>query len=464
MTTGRHCSTLTTRIRLNADRRVWGVKAGCWLLAVSGIIPSAIYAAEYHRDEDIAPESAEDVHSPMRDSTRSGPAPLRRILGKRLENASPFWRDTEARLRFRLYDFERENGDSTLSEAVAGGAEWEFSTGRWKDHISMSASWYTSFEIDAPEDREGTALLGPDQSDLSVLGKAYMEINFDTFIARLYRQDFDLPYLNRQDSRMIPNTHEGYIVGRIAPKLSFSVGYITKMKRRDDEDFVAMAEVAGVDGDDSGTQVAGFKYGFNENLYLGGFALRTPDVFQTTYAEAGWSRSLNERWGFQLSFQATDQRGIGDEQLGEFQTANIGLRTALSYRHAVLTVAYSSTDDDARIRAPYGGTPSFTSLMLFDFDRAGENAWSVGLSQNFKRFGYPGIGLQINYGRGQHARNADDTRLHDQREIDFTADFRPAKGLLKGLWLRLRYARGDRGPSADDRRDFRVILNYEIRL
>ncbi len=225
-----------------------------------------------------------------------------------------------------------------------------------------------------------------------------------------------------------------------------------------------MAEAAGVDGDESGTQIPGLKYVFNKNLNLGGLVLRTPDVFQTIYTEGSWRGSLSERWGFQVGIQATDQRSIGDQQLGEFQTQNIGFRTALSYRHAVVTIAYTSTDDDAGIRSPYGGSPSFASLMLLDFDQAGEEAWSVGLSQNFKRFGLPGFGLQINYARGQHARNADGTGLHDKREIDFTADFRPTRGRLNGFWLRLRYARADLGSSADDRRDFRAILNYEIGL
>ena len=48
--------------------------------------------------------------------------------------------------------------------------------------------------------------------------------------------------------------------------------------------------------------------------------------------------------------------------------------------------------------------------------------------------------------------------------VDFTADLRPTKGTFKGLWLRFRYARRDRGGSGDDRRDFRVIFNYEISL
>ena len=107
------------------------MKIGVYLLAIAGLVPTTSLAAEYHRDEEIAPESAEDVYAPMHDTIRR-PAPLRRIFAPRLESASPFWRDLGGRLRFRLYDFEREDGDSTLSQAIAGGTELEISTGRWK--------------------------------------------------------------------------------------------------------------------------------------------------------------------------------------------------------------------------------------------------------------------------------------------------------------------------------------------
>jgi len=440
------------------------MRIGAQVFAIFLLLPSVGHAAEYHVDENVAPKSAEDVFSPMRDSIRERPAPIRGVLGKRLENAPPFWRDATGRLRFRLYELERRDGDSMVAEAIAGGTEWELTTGSWNDRLSLSASWYTSFEIDAPEAGDGTSLLGPGQSDLSVIGKAYAEIDFGKFIARLYRQDFDLPFLNRQDSRMIPNTHEGYVVGRTGPKVSFSTGYITKMKGRDDENFVPMAKVAGVDDDDGGTQVAGLKYGFTDTIDLGGILLRTPDVFQTAYAEGSWRRSLSERWSAQLGIQYTDQRSIGDEKLGDFQTRSFGVRSTLSYRGTVASAVYTSTDEGAGIRKPYGGSPSFNSLMLFDFDRAGEKAWGMRLSQDFERFGLPGFGLQVNYTRGRHGRNADGDSLRDEREIDFTADFRPSEGRFKGFWLRLRYARGDRGASADDRRDVRLILNYEISL
>jgi len=35
-------------------------------------------------------------------------------------------------------------------------------------------------------------------------------------------------------------------------------------------------------------------------------------------------------------------------------------------------------------------------------------------------------------------------------------------GFLKGLWLRVRYAEGDRGSPVANRREVRVIVNYNL--
>lgn len=435
-----------------------------WVLVLFALLSMTARAAEYQRDEAIAPESAEEVDSPMRDAIPEKRKRRRQMLGKRLETAPAFWRDSKIDLGMRFYDFEREVDDTILSEALTGGGELSFTSGRWRERISIGASWYGSFAIDAPQNKDGTRLLGPGQSDLSVLGKAYANLHFGNITARLYRQDFALPYLNRQDSRMIPNTHEGYVFTRTESKLNFIVGHISKMKERDSEDFVPMAEIAGVDGDHTGTHVAGAQYVFNDSFDVGALVLNTSDVFQTSYVEGSWRRSLSEYWALQLGIQGTDQRSIGAHQLGRFQTQILGMRAIWSYRNAVLTVAYTTTDAGAAIRKPYGGSPSFNSLMLFDFDRASEDAWRIGLSQNFKRFGLPGVGLQLSYARGRNARTNDDTPLSDEREFDITADFRPPEGMLKGFWLRVRYARGDRGHGAADRRDFRLILNYDLGL
>ncbi len=74
----------------------------------------------------------------------------------------------------------------------------------------------------------------------------------------------------------------------------------------------------------------------------------------------------------------------------------------------------------------------------------------------------PGISLIVNYTKGRNAETDDGTLQPDADELAITADFRPQEGFLKGLWLRVRYAEGDRGSPAADRREVRVILNYSL--
>jgi hypothetical protein len=70
----------------------------------------------------------------------------------------------------------------------------------------------------------------------------------------------------------------------------------------------------------------------------------------------------------------------------------------------------------------------------------------------------------MNYAEG-YTPNSDSSGAPDQTELDLTLDIRPITPVLDGLWLRLRHARVDqRGQSADDVRDWRVNLNYQIPL
>ena len=75
---------------------------------------------------------------------------------------------------------------------------------------------------------------------------------------------------------------------------------------------------------------------------------------------------------------------------------------------------------------------------------------STNPTQSSDRYGRP----QAAFRRGIHVSS---------REIDITADFRPKSGLLKGLWLRVRYADAERGPAMADRRDLRLIINYSLK-
>ena len=131
---------------------------------------------------------------------------------------------------------------------------------------------------------------------------------------------------------------------------------------------------------------------------------------------------------------------------------------------AVLTLAYSHTDNNARIRNPYGGYPGYLSLNVRNFNRAGKDAWLIGFSYDFAHIGWHGLSGFINFASG----DTPDTGVlasPDQDEFDITLDYRPPKGFLQRLWVRARASFVDQhGPEAIDIADYRVILNYTVPL
>ncbi len=436
------------------------------LMLVSGLRTGTLYAAEYLLDQTIAPESVLEVPLAMGTIADDVASPPRRtVFNTDFSDAAPFWRDSESLLDIRVYNFERDDGSADLSEALAAGSDLTVTSGKWRNRFSVGATWHTSNGIDAPKSLGGTGILGPNQSDMSVISRAYVDYDISGEAnLRLYRQDFDLPYLNQQDSRMIPNTHEAYVIQSASERLQYIAGHVNKMKRRTSERFVSMGEIAGVEGSNVGTNIAGAQYKFLNDFTIGGIIQHTDDLLITTYLETSYSRNLAEEWDLRLTAQHTDQRSNGSELLGRFQTHSWGLRSQLSFRGAIVTAAYTEIDKDAAIQKPFGGTPGFTSSMLFDFDRAGEKAWRLGLSQNFASFGAPGISLVLNYTDGHGAILSDGSSLADEKEFDITLDFRPQGGLFEGLWLRVRKGEGDRSGDGRDRNDLRVILKFNLDL
>ena len=123
------------------------------------------------------------------------------------------------------------------------------------------------------------------------------------------------------------------------------------------------------------------------------------------------------------------------------------------------------TSSAGRIQSPYGFSPTYLGLMQSDFDRAGEEAWLVGLSYDFARVGLEGLSGFVNFAMGYDARDPRSAeRFASQYEVDLTVDYRFAgwRGLLEGLWLRVRASsRGLEGaPTASHQ--IRVIVNYDL--
>ncbi|NIP93385.1 MAG: OprD family porin, partial [Akkermansiaceae bacterium] len=108
---------------------------------------------------------------------------------------------------------------------------------------------YTSQELYGPSSRPGSGLLNEEKGSINTLGQLYLLGTWDRFSARVYRQDLDLPYVNRHDSRMIPKTFEAYVVkGKPIEGLTVGAAHISQIKDWDESGFTSMAEHAGVKG------------------------------------------------------------------------------------------------------------------------------------------------------------------------------------------------------------------------
>ena len=433
------------------------------------IAPQLSWGVEYLRDEEPYPDSVEELHGPLAQAFEKvlPQRPLFPRLRNILRNLPDPFRDSHFDLNVRTHYFNRENTNNSHNEAWAMGGSLAYQSGWYRDLLSLGGEVFTSQKFYGLRSRDGTLLLRPRQLGYTVLGRAYGKLKYKGQEASLYRQYYNLPYVNKQKNRMTPSTFEGYSLrGQLAP-FRYIAGYISRIKRRDSSTFVSMSEAAGVQKNRKrGLILAGAVYEPTDDFRAGAITYFVPDVFNTVYAGTEYTWSVTNELGMQLSAQFTDQRSVGAELLGlAFATQTGGTQAALSYRNIILRSAFSITADGAKVRNPYGGYPGYVSLMISNFNRADEKAWLIGLSYDCKRIGLPGLSFYTNYAQGYDARNATSNEsLPDEEEFDITFDYRVEDGPLRGLWFRSRWAYFDFASGGGSRHNVRLIVNYDLSI
>lgn len=428
-------------------------------------------ATEFIANEGPAPDSVEELRGPIviafpDDAER--PDALFDPFGRWLDKPSPFWSHMRFDVNFRTYYFLRDNGADAFveeSEAWAGGGTLDFESGKLWHRISIGGEYFASVPIDAPENSPGTGLLQPIQKTISTFGQGYVRATFGDQTVTVGRQRINKPYLNANDGRMLPQTFQGITLDGSWERGRFFIGYIDRIKLRSSDTFIPMGRRAGVQNSDEGLWELGARYEWGERNFVGAIASYIPDILSTIYSEldTGWSSG---NWDFRLGVQLTDQRSVGEHLLmgSSFDTQSLGARFSAGIDSFILTTVMSYNGDGAAIRSPFGGDPSFTTLMLSNFNLANQKTYRFGVSYTGTSFGYPGISGFMNYARGVNAKiGGTDTSLLDNEEIDVTVDFRPAAGALKGAWLRIRYGVLNPG-SSRKRYNIRVTLNWGLPL
>lgn len=419
--------------------------------AEPGPEPEAEAQAEEEEERDVEPNRADDVEG----------------IELEPEELPGFWEGSTLVLMPRSYYLDRDHDTPPDSAAWALGGALEYRSGWWRRRVRVGATLFTSQRLYGPEDEDGTQLLEPGQKGFSVLGEGFVTLRLAWQQGfRIGRQSFTLPYLSREDSRMVPNTFEAAGFGNIAETgLAYIAAYVDAIKRKDDDEFIPLSVAAGAAGSDEGMGLLGARYVFADGSLIAVTDQLSFDVMNTFFVKAERSFGLGADVSLRGYLQYTDQRSVGDELIGEFDTHLFAAQAELFYPHWSFRLAASTAGNDRGIQSPYGGAANYLAVIVDTFDRAGEDAWMVGMSYDLSAIGVDGLSLFTNVVTG-NTPDAGPNASPDETEYDLTVDYRFRTGLLDGFWLRVRgaYIDQDEAVGGNDVFDFRVILNYGLDL
>ena len=452
--------------------------AAVGFLALSPLGSAPLLAQEYIRDEEVTPESVDQVVSPMELSFQEK-AKIPRFfpwLKDQLKDTPAFFRDTKLNLNIRSFYFYRDkypDADPEKNEAWALGGALAYQSGWFLDRFSVGSTLYTSQELYGPDTRDGTLLLKPRQQGYTVVGQLYGRVKlFEDNFLNIYRYEYNTPFINKNDNRMTPNTFEGYTFNGAYGgkddllKFKYGGGYITKIKERNSDEFVWMSKDAGADVK-RGVVVGGGNVSY-KGLTFGAINYYSDDIINIFYTEGSYKLKLTDRLGLLFAAQYTDQRSVGSDLLKgySFDTNQFGMRGDVSYGGAVFSLGYTRDSHGADLQNPWSGYPGYTSVQVQDFNRAGEEAYIAKISYDFTNLGLKGVSAYALYVHGWGRVNPTTRNpVTDEDEINLDLQWRPHWDFLKGLWFRTRYAnvRQNEGPR-HTQDDFRFIVNYDIPL
>jgi hypothetical protein len=259
------------------------------------------------------------------------------------------------RLRMNYFYWEYERGSLHDPTGFALGGSLIYKTAPLYG-LSATAGLYTAQNLGLLD--KADALYGRSGKDtfsrydrleegdwgMTVLAQAYLQYNFHKSEIKIGRQIFESFLTKSNDTKMIPNTFEGYtLVSKDIPKTTVKLAFLTEQKLRDHTDFHDVITFNDGKGDtyskwnnqDDSASHRGLSYAnlkaagedVNNDLAIAGItnnSLRNvkldmwytgvPDLFYSLMAETNYKISLGEGWSLTPGIRYMQQfdNGAGD--------------------------------------------------------------------------------------------------------------------------------------------------------
>lgn len=221
----------------------------CVALSAAMAFAKPAPAAERELQEAPPPSSVTGIQTPIQ-RIITGPPKRRRALvpwlHEPMQALPSFFADTQLEARYRTYYLRQDRTNDVLSEAWAMGGSIYYRSGWLADLFQAEVEGFTSQPIVAEDSKSGTLLLQPVQDGYSVLGIANGKLRYKGLELTGGRVYLDLPFVNRNDSRMTPNTFEAITLQKPDGELKLTTGYAWNIKGRNSDEFVSFTEATGL--------------------------------------------------------------------------------------------------------------------------------------------------------------------------------------------------------------------------
>jgi len=310
--------------------------------------------------------------------------------------------------------------------------------------FALGASFYTVHSLSTTHNT-GVPFYGSEDEGYTLLGEAYLRLQYSKTHITLGRQSFDSPYANVDDIGMISNTFEGATLhSKEIPHTKIVLAYLNQWSGVDSdtpEDFTKLNA-------DDGIWVAGGVYSGLPHTQLKAWFYTLPNYAKLIYLEANHNLTLGDTV---LAF--TGQYSVQDYDNGERSSIyGASIEASIEPWGLSTIIAYNAVDGVASDNF-FGGGPFLSSSEHITIPDGGDDAkaWRVGGALDVATI--EGLSVGINYLSIQ--------RIAQERlnELDIVLGYSTSE-----TWsLQLIYSDiQDKSPHDESFSDIRFFVNYNF--
>jgi len=341
-----------------------------------------------------------------------------------------------------------------LSNAMGGFVGFESNL---LENLSIGSTLYTSQPLfHNPLNEGGLQLLEDDQSGYSVLGEAFVKLEYEKTMLKVGRQLLsDYGFLSDLDIRMTPYTYEAailenrdleHITLRMAAVRGVKtlvsttyVDFVNASKNLLIEEPVERNPIRGAynpayyDGDRN-------YIGPKENLYLVSLAYHSKEIdfefwdyysanfVNFIYATGSYAFQMADLTNT-LGLQLVKQDNVGAQVAGSIDTYVYGAKLTSIYDNFTFTYTFNRVKydenslDGGTIIDMWGGSQIYNSIMYNGGDQGGTTSQMVTVKYDFLLYG---VTIQLNAGKFDLPNKLTDAFAEmDNKEVDLIAIYQP---------------------------------------